>query len=144
VIADLPWHVFLRYIMLGLSFLMISNVSYAAVPVIGYRTFREILGSLVVLGTIIGVLFLPRQFFFPALMAYVIYGLGRTVLVGLLARVPPGGLDEDEDLVPGAAPNEGLFPGRRRRRRRDPSYGTRGDALPPIPTPTTKSEDLPE
>ncbi len=142
VIADLPWHVLLRYIMLGLSFLMISNVSYAAVPVVGYRTVREILGSLVVVGTIIGVIFLPRQFFFPALMAYVLYGLGRTVLVGLLARVPPGGLDEDEELLP----NEGLFRRGRRRRRRGIGYSPRGDGVPPIPasTPTPKPEDVKE
>jgi len=144
IIADLPWHVLLRYIMLGLSFLMISNVSYAAVPVIGYRTLREILGSLVVLGTIIGVIFLPRQFFFPALMAYVLYGLGRTVLVGLLARVPPDGLDEDEDVLPGAAPNEGLFRRRRRRRRRSANYGARSDGMPPFHAPSPKSEDLTE
>ncbi|MGH7712241.1 MAG: CDP-diacylglycerol--serine O-phosphatidyltransferase [Gemmatimonadaceae bacterium] len=148
VIADLPWHVLLRYIMLGLSFLMISNVSYAAVPVIGYRSLREILGSFVVLGTIIGVIFLPRQFFFPALMAYVIYGLGRTVLVGLLARVPPAGLDEDEDFVPGAV-NGRLFPGRRRRRRRrGTGHRARSDGLPPSsspPAPTlSKPEDLTE
>lgn len=145
VIADLPWHVFLRYIMLGLSFLMISNVSYAAVPVIGYRTVREILGSLVVLGTIVGVIFLPRQFFFPALMAYVLYGLGRTVLVGLLARVPPGGLDEDEEVLPGAAPNEGLFRRRRRRRRRARGMAdARGDGVPTYPAPSPKAEDVTE
>ncbi|MEW5917263.1 MAG: CDP-diacylglycerol--serine O-phosphatidyltransferase [Gemmatimonadota bacterium] len=135
IIADLPWHVLLRYIMLGLSFLMISNVSYAAVPVIGYRTLREILGSFVVLGTIIGVIFLPRQFFFPALMAYVLYGLGRTVLVGLLARVPPLGLDEDEDLLPGQVPNEGFLHRRRRRRGRRMRYATHGDGRQPLPAP---------
>ncbi len=149
VIADLPWHVLLRYIMLGLSFLMISNVSYAAVPIIGYRTPREILGSLVVLGTIVGVIFLPRQFFFPALMAYVIYGLGRTVFVGLLARVPPAGLDQDEDLLPGAIePDESVLVTRRgRRRQRGMGYRPRsggGPGSPPPSPPSPKPEDLPE
>lgn len=147
VIADLPWHVLLRYIMLGLSFLMISNVSYAAVPIIGYRTPREILGSFVVLGTIVGVIFLPRQFFFPALMAYVLYGLGRTVFVGLLARVPPAGLDQDEDSLPGATEaDEGVLVTRRgRRRRRGMGYRPRsgGPGSPP-PSPPPKPEDLPE
>jgi CDP-diacylglycerol--serine O-phosphatidyltransferase len=145
IIADLPWHVLVRYIMLGLSFLMISNVSYAAVPVIGYRSLREILGTLVVLGTIIGVIFLPRQFFFPALMAYVIYGLGRTVLVGLLARVPPGGLDEEEDELHEGAPNAGLFRRRRRRQRnRGVRFGPRGDGRATFTTPIPKSEDVKE
>jgi CDP-diacylglycerol--serine O-phosphatidyltransferase len=150
IIADLPWHVLVRYIMLGLSFLMISNVSYAAVPIIGYRTLREILGSLVVLGTVVGVIFLPRQFFFPALMAYVLYGLGRTVLVGLLARVPPEGLDQDEEPLPGAAPNEGLFLRRRRRRRsRGVRQMLRRSGPPPVPPgstspPSPKPKDSPE
>ena len=44
LLVDLPWPVMLRFIMVGLAFLMISNVRYAAVPSIGYRSFREILG----------------------------------------------------------------------------------------------------
>ena len=85
---DLPWHQVLRFLMLGLSFLMISNVSYAAVPTIGFRSPRQIVGSLLVIGTLAGVVFLPKQFFFPALMVYVTFGLGRTVLEGLVDRLP--------------------------------------------------------
>ncbi|MBK8249185.1 MAG: CDP-diacylglycerol--serine O-phosphatidyltransferase [Gemmatimonadetes bacterium] len=125
MIADLPWHVMLRYIMLGLGFLMISNVSYAAVPTVGYRTVKEILGSLLVLATIIGVIFLPKQFFFPALMGYVLYGLGRTVLFGLLGRLPAEELDlPDED---------GEVDERRRRRRRR----RRPDADAPLTPPSS-------
>jgi CDP-diacylglycerol--serine O-phosphatidyltransferase len=114
LLVDLPWPVMLRFIMVGLSFLMISNVRYAAVPVIGYRSLREILGTLVVVGTLVGVVFLPKPFFFPALMAYVIYGVLRTVFEGLLARrrddygMP---LDDEEVAIEGG-------PVRRRRRRR--------------------------
>jgi CDP-diacylglycerol--serine O-phosphatidyltransferase len=90
MIGDLPWHQMLRWVMLSLSFLMISNVQYAAVPTIGFRSLRGILGTLLVLGTIIGVIFLPKQFFFPALMAYVLFGIGRTVLLGLMDRLPSG------------------------------------------------------
>jgi CDP-diacylglycerol--serine O-phosphatidyltransferase len=128
MIADLPWHVMLRYIMLGLSFLMISNVSYAAVPIVGYRTIKEVLGSLVVLGTFIGVIFLPKQFFFPALMTYVLYGLGRTVLFGLLGRLPQEELHHtlDEDLEDDQ---------RRRRRRRRRLRGDSDGATPPSTTP---------
>jgi CDP-diacylglycerol--serine O-phosphatidyltransferase len=114
LLVDLPWPVMLRFIMVALSFLMISNVRYAAVPVIGYRSVREILGTLVVVGTLVGVVFLPKPFFFPALMAYVIYGVLRTVFEGLLARrrddygMP---LDDEEVAIEGG-------PVRRRRRRR--------------------------
>ncbi|HJU74673.1 MAG TPA: CDP-diacylglycerol--serine O-phosphatidyltransferase [Gemmatimonadaceae bacterium] len=147
VIADLPWHVLVRYIMLGLSFLMISNVSYAAVPVVGYKSLREIVGSLVVLGTIVGVIFLPRQFFFPALMAYVLYGLGRTVLVGLLARVPPGGLDAEEDALPGSPNGRQFLRRRRRSRRRGLDYPRRADVpgrSTPQSSPSLKPEELSE
>lgn len=120
MIADLPWHVMLRYIMLGLGFLMISNVSYAAMPTIGYRTWREFMGTLLVVGTLLGVIFLPKQFFFPALMGYVVYGLARTVFFGLLGRLPHGEFDDeeaallDDDVV---RDSEGRLRRRRRRRR---------------------------
>lgn len=88
MIADLPWHQMLRWVMLGLGMLMISNVQYAAVPTVGFRSVRGILGLLLVVGTFVGVIFLPKQFFFPALMGYVLYGIGHTVFVGLLDRLP--------------------------------------------------------
>lgn len=118
LLVDLPWPVMLRFIMVGLAFLMISQVRYAAVPLIGYRSFREILGTLIVIGTLVGVIFLPKPFFFPALMAYVIWGVARTVFVGLLDRLPVTeeireGVIADSDGVEGAG-----IPRRRRRRRR--------------------------
>jgi CDP-diacylglycerol--serine O-phosphatidyltransferase len=113
ILVDLPWPVMLRFIMVGLSFLMISQVRYAAVPTIGYRTVREVLGSLLVLGTLAGLVFLPRTFFFPAAMAYVIWGVVRTVFVGFLARRSIA--DMDHDLV---GDEDALDEGRHRRRRR--------------------------
>src|SRR5258707_2680777 len=102
MLGDLPWHFWLRFLMLALAFLMISNVSYPAVPTVGYRKLTEILGSLVVIGTIFGVLFLKKQFYFPALLAYVAYGVGKTVLFGFLGRQPRGDIpvisDDDEDI----------------------------------------------
>ena len=101
---DLSWQQLLRFLMLGLSFLMISNVSYAAVPTIGYRSPRAILGSVLVIGTVIGVVFLPRELFFLALMGYVVFGLGQTVFDGLLERRPARG------AAPSAAPPEVATP----------------------------------
>lgn len=129
VLGDLPWHVMLRYIMIVLSFLMISNVSYPAVPKVGYRKASEILGSLVVLATFLGVLFLPKEFFFPALVLYVAYGLAKTAIFGLLGRKPSGDLpvisddgDDDDDadhaVIDVAEPTSEEQRRRRRRRRR--------------------------
>lgn len=127
LLVDLPWPVMLRFIMVGLAFLMISQVRYAAVPLIGYKTFREILGTLIVIGTLVGVIFLPKPFFFPAMMAYVLWGVARTVFVGLLDRLP---IAEEEPEMPGVvAASDGVegvgIPRRRRRRRRG------GRPLPP-------------
>jgi CDP-diacylglycerol--serine O-phosphatidyltransferase len=116
MLVDLPWPVMLRFIMVGLSFLMISQVRYAAVPTIGYRSIREILGSLLVIGTLAGLIFLPKTFFFPAAMAYVIYGVASTVFVGFLDRRTIR--DMDQDLVGDEnALDAGLHRRRRRRRR---------------------------
>jgi CDP-diacylglycerol---serine O-phosphatidyltransferase len=99
--VGLPWSVLLRYIMAGLAFLMISNVSYPAVPTIGYKKPSEIAGSLVVIGTIVGLIAVPKYFFFPALLAYVLYGVAKTAFFGLLGRQPIGDspVIEDESMV---------------------------------------------
>jgi len=120
MIGDLPWHQMLRWVMLGLGMLMISNVQYAKVPTVGFRTLSGILGLLLVVGTLVGVIFLPKQFFFPALMAYVLYGIGRTAFLGLLDRLP-GGKDEQELIDAGDVDGDDRDDddsGRRRRRRR--------------------------
>ncbi|MGI8509169.1 MAG: CDP-diacylglycerol--serine O-phosphatidyltransferase [Gemmatimonadaceae bacterium] len=102
-ISDLPWHVMLRFVMGALAALMVSDVSYPAVPTVGLRSLKEILGTLLVVATIVGVFFVPKQFFFPACLAYVVYGLGSTVLLGLLGRRAGGDSpvithgDEDEE-----------------------------------------------
>jgi len=114
MIGDLPWHQMLRWVMMGLGMLMISNVQYAKVPTVNFHSVRGILGFLVVIGTFVGVIFLPKKFFFPALMAYVLYGILRTVFLGLLDRLP-GREEHDDDVV-----EEHAVPRRRRRRRRSP------------------------
>lgn len=99
-ISDLPWHVMLRFVMGMLAVLMVSDVSYPAVPTVGFRSPKEILGTLAVLGTLVGVFVIPKQFFFPACLAYVAYGLGKTTLLGLLGRRAGGDspviTDDDE------------------------------------------------
>jgi CDP-diacylglycerol--serine O-phosphatidyltransferase len=143
ILGDLPWHFWLRFLMLALAFLMISNVSYPAVPTIGYRKISEILGSLVVIGSIVGMIVLRKQFYFPALLIYVLYGVGKTVFFGLIGRRPRGDVpvisDDDEDLepdtqivVPDIAPQPELG-GQRRRRRRPYNRGDRPRGFPQQP-----------
>jgi CDP-diacylglycerol---serine O-phosphatidyltransferase len=148
VIADISWHVTLRFLMIGLSFLMISNVPYPVLPNIGFRTVRGIVGSILVAGGIVALIKLPNQFFFPAAVAYAAYGLARASWLGLLERraerlqaseLEDGG-QRDEEV--------GDEPWQRRKRRR--RRGHRGERpgqsqappqspplLPPRPPGTT-------
>jgi CDP-diacylglycerol--serine O-phosphatidyltransferase len=134
LIGDLNWPAGLRGLMLVLAFLMISNVSYPAVPTVGIRKPSEILGTLVVFATLVGVLFLRAEFYFPALVLYVLYGLAKTVIFGLLDRRPLGDApvisDDDEPLlltaagvIDGGGEAARQRPPRRRRRRRPPGHG---------------------
>jgi CDP-diacylglycerol--serine O-phosphatidyltransferase len=150
VLGDLNWTTGLRGLMLLLAFLMISNVSYPAIPTVGFRKISEVLGTLVVIGTFIGVLFLRKEFYFPALICYVVYGLAKTVIFGLLDRRPVGDSpvisDDDEPLLLSsagvvAAGSEAARqrPNRRRRRRRPPGHSeppTGGPTNIPPPGPT--------
>ena len=98
--------------------LMISNVQYAAVPTVGFRSIRGLLGTALVVGTLAGVILLPKEFFFPALMGYVLFGIARTVLLGLLERLPARDLTGDPGLVDPMAGTGSTVTRRRRRRRR--------------------------
>ena len=129
VIADLPWHQMLRWVMLGLGMLMISSVQYAKVPTVGFRSLKGLLGLLLVVGTFVGVIFLPKQFFFPALMAYVLYGIGRTVFLGLMDRLPTGRDHEDTDDDDDDDDDTLARRRRRRRRRQSRNISDRPTAL---------------
>ena len=150
-IANLPWHVMLRFVMAGLGALMVSDVSYPAVPNVGFRSLRDILGTVVIVGTVVGVFFVPKQFFFPACLAYVLYGLASTVLLGLVGRRSDVGGDDDGGDEAGDDPPDGVMggppmvyahsdvntlpaTGRRRRRRRRPRRDG-GDDQTPTPSP---------
>ncbi|MEO5588522.1 MAG: CDP-diacylglycerol--serine O-phosphatidyltransferase [Gemmatimonadaceae bacterium] len=132
ILGDLPWHFWMRFLMLALAFLMISNVSYPAVPTLGYKSLSQILGTLAVAGTVVGIIVLRKQFYFPALVAYVIYGVAKTVYFGLIGRRPRGDVpvisDSDEELEPDTqiiVADIGTERQVRRRRRRRP--GQRDD-----------------
>jgi CDP-diacylglycerol--serine O-phosphatidyltransferase len=150
VIGDLNWPAGLRGLMLVLAFLMISNVSYPAVPTVGFKKISEILGTLVVFVTLVGVLVLRTEFYFPALVVYVVYGLAKTVIFGLLDKHPVGDSpvisDDDEPLLLAGAgviapPSDSVRqrPPRRKRRRRPPGHGEpprSGPTNVPPPGPT--------
>ena len=126
VISDLPWHTMVRFLMAGLAFLMISNVPYPVIPTFNLKTLRGALGLIVLIGLVFGMIFLPKDFFFPVGMLYVTYGVVAAVLRGLLDRPPhlagePDGSGEDaeeDDFDDDDDDGNGAPGGRRRRRRR--------------------------
>ena len=107
-LAELPWHTILRWLMVGLAYFMISDVPYPAVPTIGYRSARQIVGTSIVVGSILGLIFLPREFIFPALVAYVLFGAVKWAALGFLDIVPDRRsvfLEEEADVDPTLAEN---------------------------------------
>jgi CDP-diacylglycerol--serine O-phosphatidyltransferase len=136
VIGDLPWHTMVRFLLVGLSFLMISNVPYPAMPTFSIKTIRGVLGLVMFIGLAFGLIFLPKDFFFPVGMLYVIYGVVASVVKGMLDRpqyaegeMAAGDeslFDEEDDDALSA---EDLH--RRRRRRRFRGQRHKPDRTPP-------------
>jgi CDP-diacylglycerol---serine O-phosphatidyltransferase len=122
VLSELPFPFNnIRLLIVGLAFLMISNVPYPALPTFSVKTFRGVIGLVAFVGLVFGLVFLPKDFFFPAGMLYVTYGVVASVVKGLLDRpqhafeeAADDGLYDDDD-------DESLTDDvkhRRRRRRR--------------------------
>ncbi len=140
VIGDLPWHELVKYLMVGLSLLMISNVRYPAFPRTGLRDWKGVLGSITVLTCFAGAIFLPREFFFPAGLTYVFVGLIWTILASLSDRPESLAAEEmSDDRATAASDALTVVNANRRRKRRR----TRDDN-PVIPTsPTSKPSRSP-
>ncbi len=135
IIGDLPWHELVKYLMIGLSLLMISNVRYPAFPRTGFRDWRGVLGSITVLTFLIGAIFLPREFFFPAGLTYVLVGLVGTILQSLGDRPDPLTVDDmsDDRAVAASDALTVVNANRRRKRRRS------RDEIPVIPKSPSSS-----
>lgn len=134
MIGDLPWHELVKYLMVGLSLLMISNVRYPAFPRTGFKDWRGILGSITILTCFAGAILLPREFFFPAGLIYVLVGIVGTTLQSLGDRPVPLAADNISDDRATAASDAltVVNANRRRKRRRTREDGT---TLPPSQSP---------
>jgi CDP-diacylglycerol--serine O-phosphatidyltransferase len=132
-IAHWAWPELITALMVVLGLLMMSHVPYPVVPKFGFRSARGILTGLFLLTMIVLASTIPSIYFFPALMGYVSYGIGKAAVLGFFERLPDRDplLDEEEgdeagaelreidyaELSPGRPPF-GLRPRKRRRRRR--------------------------
>ena len=90
-LAGLPWSQIMVFLTIALSLAMVSNIRYARLPRIGFRTRRGLLGMAVNL-TILGFGVWERDiFFFPLGITYLTYGLVRSAVEGFLERGEDGG-----------------------------------------------------
>ena len=98
-LSDLAWAQIMGVGMVLIGVLMVSHVPYAKVPKIGIRTAKGALNTVFVLSMLFTALAVPRYFFFTVGILYVAWGLIRSVLFGLLDRIPHGDplLDTEED-----------------------------------------------
>jgi CDP-diacylglycerol---serine O-phosphatidyltransferase len=98
-LSGLPWLQIAGIAVVLLGVLLVSHVPYAKVPRIGLRTARGLLTTAFVLACILAAVTVPEYFFFTFLLLYIVWGLLRSALLGLLDRLPGGDplLDEEED-----------------------------------------------
>ncbi len=100
-LAHLPWPQIMVMVTVILSVLLMSHIPYPVVPRISFRTRRGLFNlSWMAVGVVLAVT-VPRYYFFPALVLYTTWGLGRSLVLGLLDRLPERDplLDQEEDEV---------------------------------------------
>lgn len=99
LIGDLPLQQIVGVGMVLLGVLLVSHVPYARFPKIGLRTPKGIANTVFVLVCLFAALSVPRYFLFSVCILYIVWGLLKSVILGLLDRLPGGDplLDEEED-----------------------------------------------
>jgi CDP-diacylglycerol---serine O-phosphatidyltransferase len=96
-LAAWPWPEITIVMMLGLGVLMVSQIPYPVVPKFGFRTVRGIATFFFLLTMIVLAVTVPSMFFFPALMGYVAYGVGKSLVLGFFDRLPDHDVLLDEE-----------------------------------------------
>jgi len=98
-LSDLPWAQIMGVGTVLVAVLMVSHVPYGRMPKIGLRTPKGIATTVMVLGGLFAAIAVPRYYFFSVLLLYILWGLIKSLLLGLLDRPPRGDplLDTDEE-----------------------------------------------
>lgn len=78
----LPWHLLLTFLMIALAMLMVSNVHYPTLPRAGFRSASGLLGLTLILVILVFGIWKHDVFIFPLGIVYMVYGVGRAVLLG--------------------------------------------------------------
>jgi CDP-diacylglycerol--serine O-phosphatidyltransferase len=77
-------HQGLVVLLLLLALLMVSNVKYPKFPAIGLRSVKGLLGLAVYLAILLGGILAPEYFLFPLGLFYMVFGLARATILGLM------------------------------------------------------------
>lgn len=121
-LAGLPWSTMLIILIIVLCLAMVSNVSYARLPRIGFRSRRGVLGLAINTTILVFGIWSRDIFFFPLGLTYMSYGFVRAALLGIVERA------EDDEDAPGGTQTPLVVHGaerpRRRFRRRPGAGGT--------------------
>jgi CDP-diacylglycerol---serine O-phosphatidyltransferase len=98
-LSSTRWPELMTGLMIVLGLLMMSHILYPVVPKFGFRTWRGVLTALFMVACVIMGIVMPAIFFFPALLTYVSYGVGKTLVLGFFERLPERDmlLDEEEE-----------------------------------------------
>ncbi len=107
-------HEGLVVLMLLLALLMVSNVKYPKSPPIGLRSAKGLFGLAVHLTLLLGGLLAPEYFLFPLGLCYMVFGLARATVLGLMERQEPATSNQLADAG---------------------DAGDTGDAVPPATAP---------
>lgn len=98
-LGSFAWPQIMAVVVILLSALMLSHVPYGLFPKIGFSTPKRMFNTGFVLAGLFAALTVPRYYFFPVLSLYTLWGLLKSVLLGLLDRLPERDpLLDEEDL----------------------------------------------
>lgn len=87
-LASLPWPEIMVIVMVLTSILMLSHVPYAKMPAIDLKSRAGVTRTALLAGGLGLAVAFPAYWFFPAFAAYALWGLLRSVFLGLLDRLP--------------------------------------------------------
>ena len=83
-----PWPRIMAIAMVLISILMLSHIPYAKFPRIDVTTRAGVARMVLIGAGIVPAVTIPAYWFFPVLVGYTLWGLGRSVVLGLMERLP--------------------------------------------------------
>ncbi|MEO5511002.1 MAG: CDP-diacylglycerol--serine O-phosphatidyltransferase [Longimicrobiales bacterium] len=93
------WPELMTALMIMVAMLMMSHVLYPVVPKFGFRTWKGIRTGIFLITCMVLAIVVPSLFFFPVLLMYLVWGVGKALVLGLFERLPHRDpmLDEEDE-----------------------------------------------